>query len=93
MKERNTPGLARVRAEEIAGTGAGGKRETGAECMAETGTKGMAETSAISAAREVVVGISMSATTPSCSKVSAIRGIDIQNKGRLPQRGDSNIYV
>ena len=33
MKERNTPGPAKVRAEEIEGTGAGGKRETGAECM------------------------------------------------------------
>ena len=30
MKERNTPGPAKVRAEEIEGTGVGGKRETGA---------------------------------------------------------------
>ena len=59
----------------------------------ETGAGNTAKTGATSAAREVVVGISMSATTPSCSKVSAIRGIDIQNKGRLPQRGDTNIYV
>ena len=83
MKERNTPGPAKVRAEEIEGTGAGGKRETGAECMAETGTEGMAETSAIGVAREVVVGISVSTVTPGSSKVFAIRRMDMQNKGRL----------
>ena len=83
MKERNTPGPAKVRAGEIEGTGAGGKRETSAECMAETGTEGMAETSAIGVAREVAVGISVSTATPGSSKVFAIRRMDMQNKGRL----------
>ena len=83
MKERNTPGPAKVRAGEIKGTGAGGKRETGAECMAETGTEGMAETSTIGVAREVAVGISVSTATPGSSKVFAIRRMDMQNKGRL----------
>ena len=59
----------------------------------ETGAENTAKTGATRAAGEVVVGIFVSAATPSCSKVSAIRGIDIQNKGRLPQRGDTNIYV
>ena len=53
---------------------------------AETGAENMAETGATSVAGEVVVGIFVFATTLGSSKVSAIRGIDMQNKGRTHQR-------
>ena len=82
MKERNTSGPTRVRAEETTGTGAGGMTETGVEGMAETSTEGIVETGAIGAAREVAVGIFVSAATLGSSKVFAIRRMDMQNKGR-----------
>ena len=78
-------GPVRVGAVEIARTGVVGMVETGAEGMAEMGATG--------AAREVVVGISVFAATSGSSKVSAIRGRDMQNKGRPQQRGDTNTYV
>ena len=53
---------------------------------AETGAENMAETGATGVAGEVAVGIFVSATTLGSSKVSAIRGIDMQNKGRTHQR-------
>ena len=67
-------GPVRVGAIEIARTGVVG--------MAETGAKGMAETGATGATREVAVGISVFTATPSSLKVSAVRGRDMQNKGR-----------
>jgi len=84
---------------EIAGTGAVGMTETDTVGTAETdtvgtvetGVEGMVETGAT--VGEVVVGISVSAATPYSSKVSAIRGMDMQNKGRPQQRGDIDTYV
>ena len=61
--------------------------------MAETGAENMAKISAISAAIEVAVGIFVSSTTPGSSKVSVIREIDMKDKGRPQQRGDTNICV
>ena len=81
-RERNTPRPIRVGAVEIARTGVVGVTETDTVGTAETGAKNIAEMGAIGAAGEVVVSISVSATTPSPSKVSAIRGIDMQDKGR-----------
>ena len=52
----------------------------------ETSVENMAKTAATGAAGEVAVGIFVSATTLGSSKVSAIRGIDMQNKGRPHQR-------
>ena len=66
---------------------------TGVVGMAETGAKGMVETGVTGATREVVVGISVSAATPGSSKVSAVKGRDMQNKGRSQQRGDIDTYV
>ena len=78
-------GLVKVGAVEIAGTGVVGMAETGAEGMAETGVTG--------ATGEVAVGIFVSAATPGSSKVAAVRGRDMQNKGRPQQRGDIDTYV
>ena len=55
-----------------------GTIETGAENIAETGATGVAG--------EVAVGIFVFATTLGSSKVSTIRGIYMQNKGRTHQR-------
>ena len=85
MRERNIQGPIRVRAVEIAGTGVVG--------IAETSVEGMAETGATGAAGEVAVGISVSATTPGSSKITTIRGMDMQNKGRPQQKGDTDTYV
>ena len=70
---------------EIAGTGVVGVTEIGAENMAETG--------ATRAAGEVAVGIFVSVVTPGSSKVSVIREMDMQDKGKPQQRGDTNICV
>ena len=93
MRKRNISGPVRVGAAEIAGTGAMGMTETDTVGTAETGAEGMAKMGVASAAGEVVVGISMSAATPDSSKVFAIRGMDMQNKGRPQQRGDTDTYV
>lgn len=93
MRERNIPVPVRVGAMEIAGTGAMGMTETDTVGTAETGAEGMAKIGVTSAAGEVVVGISVSTATPDSSKVSAIRGMDMQNKGRPQQRGDIDTYV
>ena len=85
MRERNILGPVRVGAVEIAG-GVVGMIETDIVGTAETGAEGMAETGATGATGEVVVGISVSVATPGSSKVSAIKGMDIQNKGRPQQR-------
>ena len=84
-RERNIQRPIRVGAVEIARTGAVG--------IAETSVEGMAETGATGAAGEVAVGISVSAVTPGSSKISTIRGMDMQNKGRPQQRGDTETYV
>ena len=78
-------GPVKVGVVEIAGTGVVG--------MAKIGAKGMAEMGATGATREVAVGISVSAATPGSLKVSAVRGRDMQNKGRPQQRGDIDTYV
>ena len=78
-------GPVRVGAVKIAGIGVVGMVEIGAEGMVEMGATG--------AAREVVVGIFVFAATPGSSKVSAVRGRDMQNKGRMQQRGDTDTYV
>jgi len=85
MRERKIQGPIRVGAVEIAGTGAVG--------IAETSVEGMAEMVAPGTAGEVAVGISVSAATPGSSKISSIRGMDMQNKGRPQQRGDIDTYV
>ena len=90
MRERNTPGLIRVGDMEMAGIGAMGVTEIDAVGTTETNIVGTAEIGAegttrigdTGAAGEVVVGISMFAATPGSSKVSAIRGMDMQNEGR-----------
>ena len=93
MREGNTPGLVRVGAVEIARTGAVGMAEIDTIGMIEIGAESMAKMGATGAAGEVVVGIFVSATTPGSSKVSTIRRMDMQNKGRPQQRSDTNIYV
>ena len=93
MRERNTPGLVRVGAVEIARISVVGMTETNIVGTAETGAEGTARIGDTGAAGEVVVGISMFAATPGSSKVSTIRGMDMQNKGRPQQRGDTNTYV
>ena len=92
MRKRNTLGPVRVGAVEIAGTSVG-TTETDTVDTAETSAENTIETGAIGPAGEVAVGISVSAATPGSSKVSTIRGIDMQNKRRLHQRGDTDIYV
>ena len=82
MRERNTPGLVRVGAMEIAGISAVGMIETDTVCTAETSAEGTARIGDTGAAGEMVVGISMFAATSGSSKVSAIRGMDMQNEGR-----------
>ena len=69
-----------------------GMTETNTVGMAESDAKNMAEMGAIGAVREVAVSISMFAATPGSLKVSRIRGVDMQNKGRPQQRGDT-IYM
>ena len=68
-------GPVKVGVVEIAGTGVVG--------MAKIGAKGMAEMGATGATREVAVCIFVFAATPGSSKVSTVRGRDMQNKGRL----------
>ena len=70
MRKRKTPGPVRIGAVEIA----------------RTGVENMAETGVTDAAGEVAVGISVFIATLGSSKVSAIGGMDMQNKGRLHQR-------
>ena len=93
MRERNTPGLVRVGAMEIAGISAVGMIETDTVCTAETSAEGTTRIGDTGAVGEVVVGISMFAATSGSSKVSAIRGMDMQNEGRPQQRGDTDTYV
>ena len=93
LKEGNTPGLVRVGAVEIAGTGAVGMAEIDTVGMIEIGAESMVETKVVASAREVAVGIFVSSTTPGSSKVSVIREIDMKDKGRPQQRGDTNICV
>ena len=52
----------------------------------ETSVENMAKTGATGAAGEMAMGIFVSATTLGSLKVFAIRGIDMQNKGRPHQR-------
>ena len=85
LRKRNTLGPVRTGAVEMAKTDTVGTIEIGAENTAKTGATG--------AVGEMAVGISVSATTSSSSKVSAIRGIYIQNKGRPHQRGDTDIDI
>ena len=94
MRKRKTPGPVRIGAVEIARTGVGrvvetdtvGTAKTDTVDMVETGVENMAETGVTGAAGEVAVGISVFVATLGSSKVSAIRGMDMQNKGRLHQR-------
>ena len=78
---------------EIAGISAVGMIETDTVGTAETSVEGTARIGDTGAAGEVVVGISMFAATSGSSKVSAIRGMDMQNEGRPQQRGDTDTYV
>ena len=64
-----------------------GTVETGTEGTIETGAEGMVEMGATGAAGEMVVGISVSTTTFSSSKVFATTRMGIQNKRRPQQRG------
>ena len=59
----------------------------------ETGAENTAKTGATRAAGEVVVGISVSTTTPGSLKVSAIRGMDTQDKRRPQQKGVTQIHM
>ena len=93
IRERNTLGLVRVGAVEMAGIGAVGVTETDVVGTAETSAENMVETGATGATREVAVGISVSAPTPGSSKVSAIIGMDMQNEGRPQQRSNTDVYV
>ena len=78
---------------EIAGISAVGMIETDTVGTAETSAEGTTRIGDTGAAGEVVVGISMFAATSGSSKVSAIRGMDMQNEGRPQQRGDTDTYV
>ena len=93
IRERNIPRPVRVGAMKIAGTGAVGMTKADTVSIAETSAKGMAEMGAIGAAGEAAIGISVSTATPGSPKVSAIKGMDKQNKGRPQQRGDTDTYV
>ena len=91
--ERNTPRPVRVGAVEIAGTGVAGVTETDTVGMTETGVESMEKTGVIGVAGEVAVGISMFVATLGSSKVFAIRGINTQDKGRLQQKGMTQIHM
>ena len=78
---------------EIAGISAVGMIETDTVGTAETSVEGTTRIGDTGAVGEVVVGISMFAATSGSSKVSAIRGMDMQNEGRPQQRGDTDTYV
>ena len=91
--ERNTPRPVRVGVVEIAGTGVAGVTETDTVGMTETGVESMAKTGVIGVAGEVAVGISMFVATLGSSKVFAIRGINTQDKGRLQQKGMTQIHM
>ena len=93
MREGNTPGPIRVGAMEIAGIGAMGMAEINIVGTTKIGAESMAEMCATGAAGEVAKGISVSAATPGSSKVSTIRRMDMQNKGRPQQRSDTDIYI
>ena len=93
MREGNTLGPIRVGAMEIARIGAVGMVEINTVGTTEIGAESMAETCATGAAGEVATGISVSAATPGSSKVSTIRRMDMQNKGRPQQRSDTDIYM
>lgn len=60
--------------------------------MTETGAVVMVEVGIVGAVGEVAVDIAVSATNPSSSKVSAIRGTNMQSKGRSHQR-DIQIFI
>ena len=70
-----------------------GRVEIGTEGTTETSAVGMAETGAMGVAGGAAVGIPVSAIAPGSSRVSAIRERNMQNEGRLQQRGDINIYA
>ena len=74
----------------MAKTGAVIVIETG---MADAGAMGMVETGTIGVAREIIIGIPVSATTSGSLKVSAIRRMNILSKGKPQQEGDTNIYI
>ena len=76
----------------MAGTGAMGVTETDAVGTAKTSAENMAEIGTTSVAGEITVGISVSAATPSSSKVSVNRGMDMQNGGR-PQQKLTHRYI
>jgi len=92
IKERNIPRPVRVGAMKIAGTGAVGMTEADTVSIAETSAKGMVKMGAIGAVG-AAIGIFVSTATPGSPKVSAIKGMDKQNKGRPQQRGDTDTYV
>ena len=87
--ERNTLGPVRVGAVEIAGIGVARVTETDTVGTTETEAK----MGATGVARKVAVGISVSTTTPGSLKVSAIRGMDTQDKRRPQQKGVTQIHM
>ena len=91
--ERNTLGPIRVGAVEIAATGVARVTETDTVGTAEISAENMAKTGATGVARKVAVGISVSTATPGSLKVSAIRGMDTQDKGRPQQKGVTQIHM
>ena len=91
--ERNTLGPIRVGAVEIARTGLARVTETDTVGTAETSAENMAKTGATGVAREVAVGISVSTATLGSLKVSAIRGMDTQDKERPQQKGVTQIHM
>ena len=86
MRKRNTLGPVRIGAVKIVGTDAMGMAETNTVSTVEIGAENMAETVVTCAVGKVVVSISVSTASHGSSKVSAIRGINMQNKGRPHQR-------
>ena len=93
MRERNTPGLIRVGDMEMAGIGAMGVTEIDAVGTTETIAENVVKTGATGAARGVAIGISVFAATLGSSKVSVIKGMDMQNEGRPQQRGDTHTHT
>ena len=75
MRERNTPGLVRVGAMEIAGISAVGMIETDTVGTAETSAEGTARIGDTGAAGEVVVGIYV------CYNLWHLKGLYNQRNG------------
>jgi len=70
-----------------------GTAETDIVGTAEIGAESMAKTGATGAAGEVAMGIFVSAATSGSLKVFAIKGTDMQSKGKTASEGYTDVYI